>query len=149
MGESTSRWAGMAPPEDIGAPPHAGARSHWRAVLSTGQCGQGQPLTGGRQVTKSEPSLQLANVVPATRSLQPQRETDTNQITSPKKIRGQLVHEGEVGEAIRTCDLGFSQEAGVGSALCGRSRCVKGPGRASVWRAEHQGKAQGRPRRRS
>lgn len=149
MGESTSRWAGMAPP-----------RRHWSTTTCWGQITLASSTQHGaawpgttphrrRQVPKSEPSLQLANVVPATWSLQPRRETDANQTTSLKKIRGQLLHEGEVGEAIRTCDLGFSQEAGVGSALCGRSRCVKGPGRASVWRAEHQGKAQGRPSGRS
>lgn len=59
-------------------------------------------------------------------SLQPQRETDTNQITSQIEIKLQLVHEGEVDVAVRTCNLRFPPEAEVWPAQCGRSRCIEG-----------------------
>lgn len=55
-------------------------------------------------------------MVPAPQSLQPERETDTNQITSQMKIKLQVVHEGEVGEVRRLCNLGSPQEADVLSA---------------------------------
>lgn len=56
MGESTSRWAGMAPPRRHWSTTPCWARSHWRAVLSTGQCGQGQPT----QENAKSPSLNRA-----------------------------------------------------------------------------------------
>lgn len=123
--------------------PHAGARTHWRPLSSTWQCGKGQPAQEDAQSPSLDRAFNLHTWFLPPRAYSPWKDRyESSDHTNKDKMTAG--HEGEVGEAVRTCNLGSSRGAEVQPALR-RSRCIKGPGRVSVWKAEHQYKA--RPKR--
>lgn len=132
MGESNSRWGGMALPRRYWSTYHLLEPEHKlgkHSGFSPGLCGQGQPAGEAAESLSLDQTFYLQTWFlspPPPPSLQPQRETDTNQITSQIDVKLQLVHGGEVDGAGRTCNLRFPQEAEVWPAQCGRSRCIEG-----------------------